>query len=212
MKRHLVILDIICYLAIPFFMWNHLRESLGDYWAMLLSTVPGFVYTIYRFIAEKQFNISGLFIISSLLIGTSVNLLSGSAEKMLWNQVYLGFVYAAFYLLTIIIRRPLAMCFAADFAYLQGHPRKNSLALFSRKELFGGFQIITLLFVIRFIFQNSLKAWLILTYGVDGYGQMLIYMNISGWIFSGLITLGFILIGIKTNKVVAALYQSSASS
>ncbi len=38
------------------------------------STVPGFIYTIYRFAVEKQLNIMGLFIISSLFITTAVNL------------------------------------------------------------------------------------------------------------------------------------------
>lgn len=64
------------------------------------STVLGFIYTIYRFAVEKQLNIMGLFIISSLFITTAVNLISASAESMLWNQVYLGLSFAAIFLLS----------------------------------------------------------------------------------------------------------------
>ncbi|OZU87701.1 hypothetical protein CIL03_15145 [Virgibacillus indicus] len=208
-KKHknLVFLDLICYAAIPYLIWNYGREPLGDYLAILLSTIPGFIYTIYRFIIEKQFNIAGFFILSSLLISTAVNLLSSSAESMLWNQVYLGFGYAAIYLLSIVFRKPLALYFAVDWAYLQGYRRKDSKRLYYSKGIFMWYQLLTLLFVVRGIFQNGLKAWLINIYGADGYGKMLIYMNISGWTFGVLITLGFILIGVKINNYIKEIQR-----
>lgn len=201
-SKRLVVLDLVCYAAIPFLIWNHGREFLGDYLAILLSTIPGFIYTIYRFIIEKQFNIAGLFIIGSLLISTVVNLLSSTAENMLWNQVYLGLGYVAIYLLSIFFKRPLALYFAVDWAYLQGYRREDSKKLYYTKGIFLWFQLLTLLFAVRGIFQNGLKAWLINTNGADGYGKMLIYLNISGWTFSILITLGFILIGVKINNYI----------
>jgi hypothetical protein len=209
MNRRLAFFDIICYLAIPFMIWNYGREFLGDYWAILLSTVPGIIYTIYRFWSERQFNILGFFIISSLLISTMVNLLSGSAESMLWNQVYLGFFTAVVFAITIAIKRPLAMYFAADVAALQGYPRKNSLHLFSQKGLFGGFQLITLLFALRPLTESFVQAWILQSYGAGAYGQMLLYIRITGWVFNGLIFLGFILISIKINKVVLSQDRES---
>ena len=202
MNKRFVLLDLICYAVIPFLIWNHAREFLGDYWAILLSTVPGFIYTIYRFFIEKQFNIAGLFIIGSLFISTAVNLLSATAESMLWNQVYLGFAFVAIYLLSIVFKKPLALYFAVDWVYLQGFPRKESTKLFQTKGIFLWYQLLTLLFAVRGIFQNGFKAWLINVYGADGYGKMLIYLNISGWTFSVLITLGFILIGVKINNYI----------
>src|SRR5699024_6127122 len=100
MNKMLIILDIICYVVIPFLLWNYGRSFLGYYLAVLLSTVPEFIYTVYRFVNEKQMNITGLFIITSLLISTVVDLLSTSALNMLWNQVYLGFGFGAVFLLT----------------------------------------------------------------------------------------------------------------
>lgn len=204
MNRRLAFLDLLCYAAIPFIIWNYGREPLGDYWAILLSTVPGFIYTIYRFVVEKQFNIMGLFIISSLFITTAVNLISTSAESMLWNQIYLGLGFAAIFLLSMLLRKPLALYFAVDWSYLQGYERKSSKALFMTKGIFMGFQLLTLLFVVRSTFQNALKMWLLIRYGAESYGQMIIYMNISGWIFNGLIMLGFILISIKINNYITS--------
>jgi hypothetical protein len=208
MNKKLIILDIICYAVIPYFAWKYGREPLGDYIAILLSTVPGFIYTVYRFTKERQFNITGLFIISSLLLSTTINLLSSSAESMLWNQVYIGYGFAVFHLITVIFKRPMALYFAVDMAYLQGYPRKGSKALFNRKGLFIWFQLMSLLFVFRGIFQNSLKAWLIGMYGADGYDQVIIYMNVSGWIFSGLIMIGYFFI---SNKIMLYTGQKKAT-
>lgn len=197
--KKFIILDIICYVVLPYFIWSYGREPLGDYYAMLLSTIPGFIYTIYRFAKERQFNIAGLSILLALFLGTLVNLLSRDAESMLWNQVYLGYGYGMIFLISILIRRPLAMQFAVDFVYLQGYAKKDSLTMFSQKGIFMWFQLLTLLFFVNSAFQNSLKAWLIYTHGADGYGEMLIYMKISGWISYGLITAGFFFIGSKVN-------------
>ncbi|GEL77567.1 VC0807 family protein [Tenuibacillus multivorans] len=210
--KNFVLLDLIFYVGIPLLIWNYGRDPLGDYYAMLLSTVPGIIYTIYRFIKQKQFNIAGLFIIGSLIVSTTVNVMSNGAENMLWNQVYLGYATAGLFLLSIILLRPLALYFAVDFAYLQGHPRGNSKALFNAKGLFKWFQLLTGLFVFRGIFQNSLKAWLIMQYGVDGYDKMLIYLQVTGWVFTGLIIISYIFISSKITQYLKENdYQIPAS-
>ncbi|WP_449355523.1 VC0807 family protein [Virgibacillus natechei] len=216
MNKRLMVLDLICYGAFPFLIWNYGREPLGDYLAILLSTVPGFIYTVYRFVKEKQLNIAGLFIITSLLISTAVNLLSTSASNMLWNQVYLGFGFGMVFLITTIIRKPLALYLAVDVAYLQGYPREDSRRLYKSKGLFLWFQLINLLFVFRALFLNSLKAYLVQSYGADGYGKVIIYMNISGWVFSGLIFLAFLFVSNKIMQYLEHLgnekKESSAST
>ncbi|MGE7912884.1 VC0807 family protein [Lysinibacillus xylanilyticus] len=105
-NKILILFELIFYAALPYVIWNLGREPLGDYTAMLISTIPGIVYTIYRFILDKQFNITGLLILSSLALGTTVDLLSGSAEQMIWNGVYLSLFYTFLYIVTLMIKRP----------------------------------------------------------------------------------------------------------
>lgn len=206
--KKVIVYDLLIYMAVPYFIWNYGREPLGDYAALLLSTVPGLIYTLFRFINERQFNITGTFILTSLLLDTLVNLLSGSAERMLWNQVYLGYGYALLYLISILLKKPIGLYFGVDFAYMLGNPRETSKKLFFSKELFKWFQLVTLLLVIRGIFQNSLKAWLLDSYGVDSYGQMLVYLKISGGVFSILITALNLFIGSKIVKISRAQVPS----
>lgn len=210
--KKLMVFDLVFYMIIPFLLWNYGRELFGDYYAILLSTVPGFIYTIYRFIQERQFNVAGIFIILSLFLSTTINLLSGNAENLLWNSVYLGYGYAAIYLLSMLLRKPLALYFAVDFVYLQGHPREESKALFSSKGIFKWYQMMTGLLFIRGLFQSSLKAWLIYSYGVHGYDHMLIYMQISGWFFAGLIAMGYFYIGSKVKHYVKEHYSENPVS
>src|SRR5699024_7634517 len=192
MNKKLIILDIVCYGVIPFLLWNYGRESLGDYLAILLSTVPGFIYTVYRFVNEKQLYIAELLIITSIFISTVVNLVSTSALNMFCNQQYFGYSISDVFLLTV------------DFAYLQGYPREDNKKLFNVKGLFIWFQLINLVFILRALALNSLKASLIDSYGADGYNQVIVYMNISGWVFNGLIFLAYIFVSNKIMKVTSA--------
>lgn len=204
MNKKLIILDIVCYAVIPFLLWNYGREPLGDYLAILLSTVPGFIYTVYRFVTEKQLNIAGLFIITSLFISTVVDLVSTSAIHMLWNQVYLGFGFGVVFLITTFIKKPLALYFAVDIAYLQGYQREESRNLFKTKELFGWFQFINVVFIFRAIALNWLKSSLLQLYGAEGYNQVIMYMNVSDWIFNGFIFLAYIFVSNKIMKFTTA--------
>lgn len=184
MKKFKPILEIICYIVLPIVIWKYGREPLGDYYAMLLSTGPAFVYTIWNFFNDRQFNVSGLYIMSSLLINTILDLISDSAEWMLWNGIYFNFGMIAFLLLTIVIKRPIVMYFLVDAAYVQGTPRKESFEKYKSKELFKYFQWLTGFLIIRDVLESGLKIWLINKYGVDGYGQILVGMRTFGYVMS----------------------------
>ena len=202
-NRKFILLEVLFYVALPYIIWNFGRESLGDYVAMLISTLPGLVYTIYRFVLDKQFNITGLFILSSLALGTTVNLLSGSAEQMIWNSIYLSLFYTFLYFVALIIKRPFSLYFAVDFLYLQGHKRKDSKLLFYQNGIFKWFQIIQVVFIIRGLFLAGLTIFLLRRYGVDGYGALLIYKQIASWIFSGFIMGLFFYINVPVRKFFA---------
>lgn len=185
-NKRFILFDLLFYAALPYVIWKFGREPLGDYIAMLISTVPGVVYTIYRFILDKQFNITGVFILVSLAVSTTVNILSGSAEQMIWNGIYLSLFLSFIYVVALIIKRPFSLYFAVDFVYLLGDAREDSKALFFQKGIFKWFQIIQVIFIVRILFMVALTVFLLEKYGIDGYGNMLIYKHVAGWIFSSL--------------------------
>ncbi|RJR12319.1 hypothetical protein C4588_02320 [Candidatus Parcubacteria bacterium] len=199
MKNKIVFFDLLFYLVMPYVIWKYGQDPLGDYYALLLSTVPGFVYTIVRFLIEKQYNVTGMFILASLFISTIVDILSGSAFNMLQNSVYVGAGFALFFVATMIVRKPLGLYFLADIAYLQGHKREDSLRLYRQKELLPAFYIVTGIFALRGLFSAGLKQYLIGVYGVEGYDRILFFMKINGWVFSAFIAAGFIYVNLKIN-------------
>lgn len=184
MKKFKPIIEIICYIVLPIVIWKYGREPLGDYYAMLLSTAPAFVYTIWNFFNDRQFNVSGLYVMSSLMVNTILDLISDSAEWMLWNGIYFNFGMIAFLLLTIAIKKPIVMYFLIDAAYVQGTPREESLKKYKSKELFKYFQWLTAFLILRDVLESGVKIWLIYKYGVDGFDKILIAMRTFGWIMS----------------------------
>ncbi|WP_374723556.1 VC0807 family protein [Calidifontibacillus erzurumensis] len=184
MKKLKPIIEIICYIVLPIVIWKYGRDPLGDYYAMLLSTAPAFVYTVWNFFSERQFNVSGLYIMSSLMINTILDLISDSAEWMLWNGIYFNFGMIAFLLFTIIIKKPIVLYFLVDAAYIQGTPREESLKKYKSKEVFKYFQGLTAFLILRDVLESVVKIWLIHKYGVDGYDKILIAMRTFGWIMS----------------------------
>ncbi|WP_241773258.1 VC0807 family protein [Bacillus sp. LL01] len=199
MKNKIVVFDLIFYLALPYLIWKFGQEPLGDYYAILLSTAPGFVYTIIRFAVERQFNVTGMFIMVSLFISTLVDILSGDAFTMLQNSVYVSAGFGLFILGTMLVKRPLALYFGVDIAYLQGHKREDSLKLYRQKSILPAFYIITGIFALRGLVAAGLKFYLIGVYGVQGYDRILFFMKVNGWVFGALIAAGFIYSSLKIN-------------
>ena len=164
--------DLIIYLGIPLLIWNTGRSSLGDYWAMLLSTVPGVIYTLYTFIKEKQFSITGLFILSTMIIGSIMDIYSKTAQQMLWNYVYLNFGWTIFWCITMLARKPMAMYFFIDYAFLHGVPKDHSRALYHTKPFFRYFMLLTLFLAGRDLFDACMRIFLINYLDVEGINNI----------------------------------------
>lgn len=200
MKKKIT-LDIVFYLITPFFIWNYFRQGYGDYHAMLLTTLPGTVYTIYFFFKDKTYSITGLYMLFSLFLGRTMDIISNSAEGMLWNDIYLDIFYALFWSISIAIKKPMGMYMFIDYAYMRGYRRKDSERLYRRKELFKYFQYFSALFVLKSIERLLVKLWCIKTYGVDGFINISIIMKVNGWVLSGITAASVFLIIDKIKKV-----------
>ncbi|WLR57309.1 VC0807 family protein [Mesobacillus subterraneus] len=198
MKKNVLILDLIFYVGLPLLFWNGFRDVIGDYYAMLASSVPAIIYSLYRFYEVKKINITGLYIITTLVIGTLIDVLAGSALQMLWNNVFYNVAIGTLFLCTIVIKRPMAMYFGLDFAELQGHDRIFCKHLFKQKEIYIIFQLVTLLIAIRSGVFAAIKAWLIIEYGVEAFDKGILIRQAIGWLFTGLTMFGFF----YTSKVI----------
>ncbi|QFF98964.1 hypothetical protein PB01_09030 [Psychrobacillus glaciei] len=202
MKINYILLELIVYLGLPYFIWTHGRGFIGDYYAMLLSTIPAIVYTIYRFMKDRQFNMIGFFIISSLMLSSILDLLAGSAIQMLWNSVWLSYAFTSIYIFSMIMQKPLAIYLAVEFMYLQGYSREKSKKLYFMKGNVKLFQFVTAIFVIRGLLMNSIMVWLIIDHGVDAFMHLIIVRKALGIVFSGLIFIGFLFAGNKAMRLV----------
>lgn len=202
MKKNYIVMELLVYIGLPYVIWTYGRDIIGDYYAMLLSTLPAIIYTIYRFMKDRQFNLVGVFIICSLMLGSILDLLAGSALQMLWNSVWLGYAFAFVYIISMIIQKPLAIYFAVEFMHLQGHPKEKSMKLFFMKGNVKWFQMVTAIFVIQGLVMNSMMAWLILKHGADAFMHFIIVRKAIGFAFSGLIFIGFLIAGNKAFQLM----------
>lgn len=139
-NKNVVVWDLICYVVFPLVIWHATREYVSDYYAMLISSVPGIIYSIVRFILIKKLNVFGIFMIANLVIGTLIDVLSGSAMNMLWNNVYYLYILPFLFLLTALINKPLYLYFSLDFVEMQGHNRKKMKELFYQKRILTVFK------------------------------------------------------------------------
>ena len=193
--------DLIFYLGIPLLIWNTCRPLLGDYGAMLLSTLPGIIYTLYVFFKEKQYSITGLFILASMVIGGILNLDSRTAYQMLWNNVYLNIGYVSFWCLSMLAKRPMAMYFFIDYAYLQGVPKDHSRALYRQMPFFKYFMFLTMFLAFRDLSDIFLRITLIHLYGVEGFNKISLITQIWGYATTFMFVYGIILIIKKIQKM-----------
>jgi hypothetical protein len=191
MKKNVAVWDLVCYVIFPLIIWNFARDYIGDYYAMLLSSVPGIFYSVYRFILIKRINFTGLFLLSNLIIGTLIDVLAGSAIQMLWNNVIYTCVMSGLFLITIVIKKPIYLYFALDFVELQGANRAFMIKKFNQRKILNVFQLITFAFALRGIILALIKTWLITKYGVEAFDQAIIVRQVIGWTMAGISMYGF---------------------
>jgi hypothetical protein len=194
-----IFLDTFFYLAVPLLMWNLFREDLGDYHTILYGMLPAVIYTIALAIIQKEWNVTGVFFLSLISLNFVFNLISKTAEQELWNGVYMSGISFAFYLLTILIKKPIGMYFFIDYAYAKGVPRKESKALYSSSENSHHFVKFTLFLILREIVVGVVKSFLIFYKGVDAFNTIQVTSSVLGYVFTGL-TVAYVIYIIKKIK------------
>ena len=109
---------------------------------MLLSSVRGlFIHCIP--LKKKQFNVTGFFILITLISNTTVDLLSGSAERMLWNDAYYHIVLGIIVICTIFIKTT-HVIFRCGYCSTARHDRDKSRELYRDSRIYPALQYLTL--------------------------------------------------------------------
>ncbi|MGM7703562.1 VC0807 family protein [Pseudalkalibacillus sp. Hm43] len=194
MKRYVAVLDIVFYVVFPLIVWHGGRDLIGDYYAMLVSSVPGILYSIYRFYEIRKLNVFGLFMLGNLVVGTLLDVLAGSAMQLLWNNVFYGYAMALLFIGTAVLKKPIALYFGLDLMELQGFEKSKLKPLFNKKKIFMIFTLITVAFALRDVIQATFKIWLIQEYGVEAFDKGLIARQVISWGFSIFTVIGFVYI------------------
>jgi hypothetical protein len=161
---------------------------------MLLSTVPGIIYTLYTFFKEKQYSITGLFILTTMIIGGMLDIFSKTAHQMLWNMVYMNIGLVVFWCITMVIKKPMAMFFFIDYAYLQGVPKVRTRLLYRQMPYFKYFMFLTMFLALRDLSDIFLRIFLIHTYDVEGFNEIKVITQIWNTLTTIMFVYGIILI------------------
>ncbi|QST00796.1 hypothetical protein IMZ31_04260 [Pontibacillus sp. ALD_SL1] len=191
-QKNIVVWDLICYIVFPLVVWNFIRDDIGDYYAMLLSSVPGIIYTFIRFKAVKKVQFFGIFMLANLVVGTLFDVLAGSAIQLLWNRVYFALLGGGIFLGSMLIRKPIALYLMLDVMEMQGQNRKGLKAKFMQKKVFFVFQLITFVFVFRELVFAGWKAWLVTQYGIEAFDQALVLRQVMSWVLTGVTVIGYV--------------------
>ncbi|MBS4174519.1 hypothetical protein [Bacillus sp. FJAT-49736] len=168
---------------------------------MILSTLPGFVYSLFRFKNIQKLTFTNVFVILNLTVSLLVDLLSGSALRLLLNNIYYSLTLLFIYSISLIVKRPLYLYFALDLITAMGYDRKITKELFFEKKIYKLFKLVTLLYCTNeLIYIFCLSRW-ILKYGVEAYRLDIMLDNTLNIILSGISLLAFILIYEKLNEI-----------
>ena len=165
----MLIVDFVLFFFFPLVFWELCREVVGDYPAMILSTLPGILYSFYRFKNNARLNYTGICVILNLTAGLLVDLLSGSALQLLWNNVFYSAALLFIYSVSVAARKPVYLYFTLDLMVMRGYDRKVTKELFFEKKTYKLFQLITLIYCANeLIYILCLSTW-IMKYGVEAY-------------------------------------------
>ncbi len=202
MKKQ-ILLDLLFYLAVPLIIWNVFKESLGGYYAILYGMLPAVVYTLAMAFIKKEWNVTGIFFLSIISLNFIFNVVSHTAEEELWNSVYMSIIAIVFYLLTIIVRKPIGMYFFIDYAYAKGIDRKASKELYCIPENYRYFIWFTLFLMLRELVVGGVKSVLIVEKGIGSFNTIQLTSSVLGYIFTGLtvIFVLYIIRKIKQSKI-----------
>lgn len=192
--------DVVIYLVLPVAVWRLGEGHLPDYYLILLTGIPGIIYTVLTLAIRKKANFTGIFLLTTMLIDSALDLLAGSVRNMFLYGLWQSVVMILFYAMTLLLRRPVSMYFALDVAELQGYNRQETRELYVSPKPWRLLKLITILMGLKSLGFAFIK-WTVLTRFYNeqlgklaiGYDNYLFYIRIYNWIWGAVIAVCWLL-------------------
>lgn len=203
-KKWHLLLDIFFYFFLPIFIWEIGRGGISDYVTMILSSFPGIAYSFFRFLHTKSsLNFTRLILLLNILIGLIIDLCSGSALQLLWNDTFYSLSLCVLYLASCFFHKPLIFYFALDILALQGYDRKLTKEILLKKESQRVLRTISVMNGIReFIYTITVMKGLS-KYGVEIYTFSIWLDQLLSFTMSVISVAGFFYINRFMNQIVS---------
>lgn len=198
------LLDIIFYFLLPLAIWETSRLLVHDYAAIIFSSLPKVIYSLYRLFALKEFNFTRIFLFITILAGLSIDLFSGSALQVLWNSAFYSFGLASIYLISSLTNTPLFLYFALDVLVQQGYDKVLTQNRLFEKSSLNILKLLTISNAVNhfvyafFVMQMASKE------GIESYSMIMIIDQLLDFLMSGISVIGFVFIYKHLNEIKLA--------
>jgi hypothetical protein len=190
MQLSKVISDVLFYFFVPIVIWRYGRVYIGEYLAMFFSAFSTIAYSIYKFKRDKQYNFTGLFVVSFILLNLFMNLTTDSALRILYNTFYLNIARLVIFIISIIISKPLAKVFYLDYRTMYGEEKDNVKRFINNQKFKLFFIFITVIFTLREAATAAVRYYFLESYGVLATERIIFYSRIVTYIFAIMIGIG----------------------
>jgi hypothetical protein len=200
-KEWYLLIDLFFYFLFPFVIWETCRHFINDYLAIILSSLPGIFYSLYRLFHSMELNFTRIFLFTNIIGELLVDLLSGSALQLLWNAVFYSFGLALLYLVSCFINKPFFLYFAFDILVSQGYDRNITMEMLNETNSFNILKIITFANTFNHLSYALLLMPMISKKGIEAYTDSLIIDQILIFIMSAVSVVGFFFIHKNLNEI-----------
>jgi len=95
---------------------------------------------------KRSISITTIFIITMLIIYGMLILICNSWQGVLWRSVYYNTILTMFWIISVIIKKPLILTFFADLDAFNGKNRKKRLEFYNSEKILPYFYGVTLFF------------------------------------------------------------------
>jgi hypothetical protein len=204
MKKRLA-LELGIYIILPIVLGTVLGKSL-IYYAMGVSLLGGIVYTIINKIKNKVYNLSGITILSFLVINMALKVISKTQYDLIINEIYFLITLSILLSASIVFKKSFIMQILKDILEILGHKKTNIDNIFGKNQLDSYFTSFNSLFIVHLLILSFIKMHFILAYGPNGIIKAQSLSSFIGIIF---ISTEIILSTLIINKVRLALRFSS---